>query len=90
MSKNVIFLVIAALVMAVVSGLLLKQNLSSPAGIGYVVGSTAATIGFAVILAAIPAGIYWLFKRKRMPGFNGTIWVLWFLVSSLSLVDNIL
>jgi len=90
MSKNVFFLVIAALLMAVVSGILLEQNLSSPAGMGYIVGSAAATIGFAVILAAIPAGIYWLFKRKRMPGINGTIWALWFIVSSLSLAGNML
>lgn len=90
MSKNILFLIIAALVMSVFSGVLLEQNLYSSAGMGFIIGSAAAAIGFAVILAAIPIGIYWLFKRKRMPGLNGTIWVLWFLISLLSLAGNML
>lgn len=90
MSKNYIFLVLAALAMAVISAMLAQQNLFSLDGMGYVVGSAAAAIGIAVVVAAIPAGVYWLVKRKRMPGLSATIWVLWFLVSSLGLFGNVL
>ncbi|MFL0801188.1 MAG: hypothetical protein K6L80_12105 [Agarilytica sp.] len=90
MSKNIIFLLAAALVVSAVSAIILGQSISSAAGIGFVIGMAAGTVGIAAILAFIPAGIYWLFKRKRMPGLNITIWVLWGLIAVLSLVGNLM
>ena len=33
-----------------------------------------------VILAAIPAIIYWLFKRRAMPYLIPSIWILWVII----------
>ena len=55
---------VAALVVAVVAAAVLSGvNPVSAAGIGYVLAS-------ALMLVGIPAGIYWLIKRKPMPGMT--------------------
>jgi hypothetical protein len=90
MSKNISLLLLSALAFAVVSALALGVNISGSAGIGYLVGSALTTVGIAIIVSLIPAGIYWLIKRKRMPGLNITIWVLWVLIAVLSLVGNLM
>lgn len=90
MSKNIGLIILAALVFAVVSALALGINIFGPAGIGYVIGSALGTVGIAIVISLIPAGMYWLLKRKRMPGLNITIWVLWCLIAALSLVGNLL
>lgn len=90
MSKNIGLLIVAALAFAVVSALVLGVNISGFAGIGYIVGSALAAVGIAIVIALIPAGIYWVIKRKRMPGLATTIWVLWGSVAVLSLIGNLM
>lgn len=89
MSKNIGLLLLAALAFAFVSGLVLGKNIFSSMGVGYVVGSALGAVGIAIIISLIPAGFFWLVKRKRMPYLDITIWVLWALVSVLSLVGNL-
>lgn len=43
---------------------------------GYAVGLFAAGIGGGFIVTAIPAGIYWLIKKKPMPGMNPTAYAI--------------
>ena len=88
MSKNMIFLVVAALAVGVVSNVIRGVNVLSAAGIGVVVGNALGTVAIAVIIALIPVGIYWLFKRKPMPGLNIVIWSLWALISILALIGS--
>ena len=83
-------LIVASLVVAAISALMLGHNIAGAAGIGYVVGMALGSVGIAVILVGIPAGIYWLFARKRMPGLTISIWVLWALVAILSLIGNLM
>ncbi len=90
MSKNIIFLLVAAIVVATISAVILGLNIFSVAGAGYVVGTAVGAVGIAIILTFVPAGTYWLFKRKRMPGFNITIWILWGLIAVLSLIGNLM
>lgn len=49
-------------------------------GIGHIFGFVVASIGIPLILTNIPNGIYWLFKKRRMPGFMGLFLILWVLV----------
>lgn len=89
MSKNLALLLVASLIAAVISAVILGENLSGAMGAGYVVGSALVTVAAAVIIAAIPAGIYWLVKRRRMPGLNAAIWVAWVLIFALTLAGNL-
>ena len=90
MSKNIGLLLVSALVFAMISALILGVNISGSAGVGYVIGSALAAVGVAIIISLIPAGIYWLIKRKRMPGLNITIWILWGSIAILSLIGNLM
>jgi hypothetical protein len=71
-----IFLLIAAIFLVYINSLIEKVDITSSAGIGYVVGTFIGGFAFAGILVLISAGVYWLFKRKRMPNLNTTLWVL--------------
>lgn len=90
MSKNIIFLLSAALITSAISAIVLGDGIFSFVGMGTVIGMAAAAVGLAIIIALIPAAIYWVFKRKRMPGLNITIWILWGLISASSLVGNLM
>ncbi|MEE9614467.1 MAG: hypothetical protein V3W31_05865 [Thermodesulfobacteriota bacterium] len=44
------------------------------------VGLSIVVIAFACLVAMVPAGIYWIAKRKRMPGLTVLIWIAWAVV----------
>ena len=90
MSKSFIGLLVAALVVAVVTAFLSGVNPASAAGIGYVLASALTGVAIAVVLVGIPAGIYWLIKRKPMPGMTLTIWIVWALVQLLFIVGSLM
>jgi hypothetical protein len=90
MFKNIASLAVASLVVAAISAHILGYGITRPEEIGFVIGMALASVGIAVILVGIPAGIYWLFKRKLMPGFSVAIWVIWALVAVLSLIGNLM
>lgn len=83
-------LLIASILVSAVSVIFLGVNVISPEGIVIVVARALGNVGLAVVVALIPAGIYWLFKRKRMPGLTVAIWVLWGLIAVLSLAGNMM
>jgi hypothetical protein len=90
MSKSLIALLVAALVVAVVTGLLAGVNPTSAAGMGYVLASALTGIAIAFVLVGIPAGIYWLIKRKPLPGMTIAIWVVWALVQVLLFAGSLM
>lgn len=90
MSKNFILLIVVALVFSVISALALGINISGSSGIGYIIGNAIGTVGAAMIISLIPAGIYWLATRKPMPGLSIVIWVLWGLIAAISLTGNLM
>ena len=85
MSKNIIFLLLASVVVSTVPVIISREAGS----IGVILGSASATVGIAIILSFIPAVVYWLFKRKRMPGLNITIWLLWGVFAAINLVGGL-
>ena len=91
MSKNLgILLGLSLVLSAIVGSLFLGIRVSSPAGIGWVVGYSLGLILISIILCGIPAGIYWLLKRKKMPGFAISIWIVWGLVFVMATLGNML
>lgn len=44
---------------------------------------TAALILAPLLLALIPAFIYWIFKRKMLPDYFAVVWVIWFILVTL-------
>ena len=89
MSKNLVSLIVASLAVSAISALILGHSISGAGGLGNVIGMALASIAIAIVLVGIPAGIYWLFKRKYMPYFNASIWVVWALIAVLNLVSSL-
>lgn len=90
MLKQFTILFIASITLSVVSAVLSGFNPASPEGLGFITGGVLGPVMAAVILASIPAGIYWLFKRKRMPGFMIVIWAIWGIIVLLGILGNFL
>ena len=42
------------------------------------------------MVIAIPSGIYWLCKRKQMPGFIPLVWIIWVLLSYFYIIGKML
>ena len=64
-------------------------DLESPYGIGQFVGGIIACVLIPLVVAVIPVGIYWAWKRKMMPRFYGVAWVLWGLLSLMPAFSRI-
>ncbi len=47
---------------------------------GGAVGQSIGVIAIACLASMVPASIYWLFKRNRMPGLTPLIWVVWAII----------
>lgn len=47
---------------------------------GILIRKIASLTLIPVILAGIPAAIYWLFKRQAMPYLIPLIWILWVII----------
>lgn len=89
--KNIgLLFVVALLAFSVVSVSLLGVNISWSAGINYVMSKAVGSVSLAIVVVLIPAGIYWLVKRQRMPGLNTVIWLLWSLLPVLILVGHLM
>jgi len=90
MSKSLLALSVAALVVATVVAVLSGVNPVSAAGIGYVLAFALTGIAIAFVLVGLPAGIYWLIKRKPMPGMTVAIWAVWAVVQVLSIAGSLM
>lgn len=77
MSQNLVFLLIASFIAATISAILKGLTVYSLAVIGYIIGMALGIVGLSIVVSLIPAGVYWLFKRRRMPGLTLLIWSLW-------------
>ena len=64
-------------------------DLGSPEGLGQFLGRVTAATLIPLVVAAIPAGLYWAWKKRRMPGFFLVIWVLWILLSLMPVLSKI-
>lgn len=80
-SKQPIALVIAAIVVGALWNQTHFGNITTGKGIADAVLIGLVSLAFAIVLAWIPAGIYWLLKRKRMPGLVALAWTLWIVVA---------
>lgn len=45
-----------------------------------ILGKSLSLTIIPVLITCVPAGIYWLFKRKLLPGFYIYIWIIWCLI----------
>lgn len=90
MSKSFAWLLLASLVVGVLVTVLSGVMPTSAAGIGAVIAAALMPVLVAFVLVGIPAGIYWLIKRKPMPGMTVATWVVWGLVNVLVIVGKLM
>ena len=77
MSRNLLLLIAAALLASVIFWHLSGVEVLSAEGAGLVLVLALGCMGAAIAVSLIPAGIYWLFKRRRMPYLSVVVWGLW-------------
>lgn len=58
--------------------------------LGSAIGSAAMFVFIPCIASTIPAFIYWIFKRQRMPELTVVIWVLWGLFALMSIAGSMM
>lgn len=93
MSKNKINYITLSLV-AAISWLILDESfVLSLSGmfqsLGALFGILIINSAIPVIIVSIPAGIYWLITRNKMPGYATAIWSLWALMIIVSVGGKI-
>lgn len=49
----------------------------------FLLRATLALILIPLLLALIPAFVYWLFKRRMLPNYMAVVWVIWFILATL-------
>jgi hypothetical protein len=52
---------------------------------GFALGAALALFVATYLLVWIPGGLYWIIKRKKMPGFDNCLWVVLGIILLLSL-----
>lgn len=92
LSRKLTKLLIAAICVSALSSLIkgvsISDGLSFTSWIAFVLAGAAMSVVLAVIVAAIPAILFWLIKRDWMPGLMDTIWVLWALIAFGTMIGN--
>lgn len=48
-----------------------------------VIRMTLALVIVPLIIALIPAFIYWIFRRRMMPNYMAIVWMIWFILITL-------
>ena len=86
MLKNFIIFFIVSIVAILFAGFFIKVDFTSAYGVGLIIGYWLITGGLAIFITYLPAGIFWLIKRKRMPGTYGLLWVSWLFLYALVFV----
>jgi hypothetical protein len=77
MSRNIFILIAVAIVTSAIAGKRAGIDVFSAGGSGHVLGGATATIVVAIVLALVPAGIYWLVNRRPMPYLVTVMWGIW-------------
>ncbi|HEU5134595.1 MAG TPA: hypothetical protein VFU13_05565 [Steroidobacteraceae bacterium] len=87
MSRNLLILIAVALVTSAIPWYIVGVDLLTGEGAALILVLALAIIGLAFVLALVPAGIYWLIKRRRMPHLSVVVWVFWGLLTIGNLVN---
>lgn len=85
---NLAFFFIVTIAVAIGTAFFLKVDLKSFYGVGLTIGFWIFGAGFALCITLIPSGIYWFFKRKRMPGFSTILWISYIILATLCFIWN--
>ena len=88
MVGHILGFLVASIAVAILTGVSLDVDLRSHFGVGVLIGYWLFAGGIALAISHIPAAIYWLVKRKRMPGVIGMLWVSWAILAVLCFVGS--
>ncbi len=77
MSRNLLTLIAAALITSAIPWYIAGVELFTAEGIALILVVALSIMGIAFVLALIPAGVYWLFTRRRMPHLSVMVWIVW-------------
>jgi len=89
MRMHRILLIIVSVILALLSAAFSGANIISSLGIASAIGALIAALVIAVVITLLVAGVYWMFKRKRMPNIHTTVWVLCVILLTLGIFGNL-
>lgn len=82
-------IIIASLLPSFIIGLNSGELSSISTGFGFFLGTLLGIVAISYLIVFIPAGLYWLVKRKLMPGFDKTLWVIWATISVMIFIADL-
>jgi hypothetical protein len=83
---NIIILFFVSVAAAILAAFVLKIDLRGGFGVGLTIGLWLFAVGAAAIITSASSGIYYFFKRKRMPGLFVVLWLSWIICASYGFI----
>lgn len=83
-------LFVASLVVACGFAFTTGHDLLSRDGLGFVVGYAAGLVMITGLLVMLPMSAYAIVKNRWMPGLHRTMWVVWALLVTLTVVGSLI
>ena len=78
---------ILSLIAALGLDLYKSPTYQGPIAVAGTLGSALAFLGLSLGIPAIPGGVYWMVKRRLMPGFPQFAWVIWFFLIATNIAS---
>ena len=85
---NSIILFVVSVVVAILEAFILKVDLKSSYGVGITIGLWLFGAVPASLITSVPSGIYYYFKRKRMPGLYAILYLSWIIFATMGFIGN--
>ncbi len=87
MKRHVAAMAILSLLAALGLALYKGSTFQGLAAVTGALGAALAFLGFSLAIPAIPASVYWMVKRRLMPGFPQIAWLMWVLMIVGNIAD---
>jgi hypothetical protein len=88
MSLSLVLLAVATVLVSATVAVLKGIDFFSAAGSGFVLGRATVDYAITILVAMIPAGIYWLVRRRQMPRLSVVIWSVWIVITLAMLIKQ--
>jgi hypothetical protein len=85
---NLVILFLVSVVAAILEAFVLKVDLKSYYGVGTTIGPWLFGVVPASVITSVPSGIYYYFKRKRMPRLYGVLYLSWIIFTTIGFIGN--
>ena len=83
-------MIFASLLLAIITIILNETNPFTSFGLGYILSQMVIYTGISFVIGGVPSLIIYLNNKKLWTGFFATIWIIWFLIATISMSSQIM